>query len=328
MARVACLLVCVLLLASCVSYRNRPAAENGDSASVPTRQSGTSLRELTCDDCARFLEGRPFASREALFQLFFDIYFAPGYDGVVLKKEAIAALAEQLHTYFPLGTCEEISLSDGLLAFRFPENLAVPIPGTFRQASMSLTKKLVLKVTHADKARGTMRFAVAGGGMRLNVSAAMKAMLDYARDIQVTELTYEIDPEKRCSSVGIRERRFLPRKSLVITRDGDSVMIDVRHPDLPDPVDLSFTKNTMNQFGISFTLQDDGRSGMPGGKVDENDQRHAALAAYLGAVLEDPEKVFQHGMYQIVDSAYDLEEERLSFHVGIVAMPSRQGAGQ
>ncbi len=277
----ASLLVVLVLLAP----NQTPAAKN--QSERPVEISWQRLEEL--------LEHRTFKSQEELFQLLFLLYAREEPQAIRLGEEVIARLAREIKTLFPLAGCQTIELEEGRIVFEFAGDQDVAIPNTWRQASLTMPKKLVLRVTEvlpaatAGKRPGpssrpedtqgrSIRFSVEQGFLQLHFSFLLKIFGGKLRDAEGSELVYQLDDARKTSRLQLIEVTPLAGNSLKIAhlpaadKEPKTLWIDILHPDFPGARDIGISERTVSFLGTEVELLPDQTIRIGGGKPQKNEE--------------------------------------------------------
>jgi hypothetical protein len=179
------------------------------SACSPRRDAvATGAVTIDAADYKAWSSARTWRSREELLQFFADReaeFRARG--SVAFTGDAIAAMADDMSTMFPLGNCRALAYHDGRVRMDFDGWPAIPITGAYGQAHLTLSSTVEIEVHPPGEGDDRYRFTVASGTIVLSFSLAARLMGPaWLHDVELHELSYRIDPDQHRSSISTVER--------------------------------------------------------------------------------------------------------------------------
>lgn len=272
-----------------IAYLNpAPAAAAMTEGAMGQHQPAIAWQRLE-----KLLEKRTFKSQEELFQLLYILHAREKATGFRLEQETISRLDKRIKTLFPLGECRLIEVRDSRIVFEFAKGQEVAIPHTWRQASLAMPERLVLRIDEGpagqvmhnqpvapagkDGPEGrAIRFTVEQGYLRLHFSFLLKFLGGKMRDAEGSELVYLIDEAKKTSRLQLVELTPLKDGSLKIAKPQkaekrpETLWIDILHPDFPSGQDIGIAEKTVSFLGTQVELLPDYRIRIGEGEPQQN----------------------------------------------------------
>lgn len=238
-----------------------------------SEQSPSILPPITWKEVQKVLDGRSFKSHEELLQLLYLLYHERQNQAFSIEKGTLAHLKNKITTLFPIEGCRDIELWGKYAIFKFDGPQDIFIPHTWLQASLQVSKRLVLKINDKGSDRkqslspftrdpdtNTVAFTVKYGYLRLHFSFLLKLFGGRLRDADGTRLLYQINDKKKLSRLWLEEVTPLSSDSLKFigsTRDrhdGKIAWIDIVHPDFPSHKDIGIMDNGLIFLGTKIEL--------------------------------------------------------------------------
>jgi hypothetical protein len=288
-----------------------------DSA-LPKQSAADTItfREFTFEECQQYLDKRTFRSKEGLLQLFYMIYYSDTVNHIILKRPTIKSLHKSIRSYFPLKRCQKIVYSNKVLWLQFSRKQKIYIPGTWRQATLRMSKKLMFKVTTAPNDPQLLCFEVAEGGVLVTTSAFLRIFTPFAINVKGQSLFYKIEADKNQSIIGMKHFNTIPGDKIVINQDPREVKVDVQIKNMPDSVDMYFRNQELHYFGITIRLLEDGVIQCNRYKPERKPEGYAWFRYTIDSVLNDPEGKLKNGVQRTVRVTYNLEKRKVWFWQG------------
>lgn len=222
------------------------------------------------------LAKRSFTSQEELFQLLYILHDKQKLTAFSLEQETISRLAKRIKTIFPLSECRRIEVRDSHIVFEFSEPQDVVIPNTWRQASLAMPARLILRIhekgsqkpprdpsdtgdkpqPHLEK---SISFSVDQGYLQVHFSFLLRFLGGKLRDAQGNRLVYQIDEKKKISRMQLIELTPLTDTALKLVTTSEKkkqnfLWIDIRHPDFPNPHDIGISDTAFSFLGTEIEI--------------------------------------------------------------------------
>lgn len=275
-------------------------------ALLPSAASATTL-----DECERWIASSPFRSREGLLQMFARAVRREGVRSASFDRNLLAILDRKLETLFPLSRTERVTYADSILEIRFLEPVTVVVPGTWRQARLSMSRTVRFHVRPSPEAPEGLVFEIVQGSARLDfgwLARRISAMPDH---LDARRLRYWSDDARGRSGIALEQETRLEPGSFRISRSPGSLRIAC-----PPRPPLAFTDTTAEYFGVRLLRRGDSLLA-PDGKW-HRDPAAARGIAMLRPLLE-AEIDSAHGrppLYFLESLDYRLEERKGSLGKG------------
>ncbi|MFH0781705.1 MAG: hypothetical protein V2B20_07090 [Pseudomonadota bacterium] len=233
--------------------------------------------ELSLQKVEEILAGRSFISGDELFQLLYLLYREDRNTSFRLNRETLRFLNEKVTTLFPLDGCQAIEVRNLQVVFIFAKEQQVAIPHTLHQASLKISRKLVLAIAEyrpvsnheagdpfeLDTASKSVQFLVKEGSLQLHFSFLLKLFGGSLRDAEGSALIYQINEQKKMSRMQLIEETPLSGGRLRIVQPGpdgkirDMQWIDILHPDFPGQEDIGISPSRITFLGTDVELLPD-----------------------------------------------------------------------
>ncbi len=206
----------------------------------------------TPEECARWISSAPYRSREGLLQMFLQAARTDHVKSASLDRRVLASLDGRLETMFPLEKTEFVTYADSILEIRFREPVQIPVPGTWRQARLSLSRQVRFRVRPWEGNPFGIEFEIVQGSMRIDfgwLARKISAMPDH---LDGKRLRYWSDDARRSSGISLEQETLLAPGTFRIERTPGSLRIDC-----PPHSHLAFTDSTAEYFGIGLLRRGD-----------------------------------------------------------------------
>jgi hypothetical protein len=178
-------------------------------AACAPRREPVSAGATTIDaaDYAAWSSARTWRSREELLQFFADReadFRASG--NVAFTGDAIAAMAKDMSTMFPLGNCRALAYHDGHIHMSFEGWPAITIVGAYGQAHLLLSPEVEMVVQPPGDGDDRYHFSVVSGTIQLSFGLVARVMgPEWLHDVELRELGYRIETDRHRSSISTEE---------------------------------------------------------------------------------------------------------------------------
>lgn len=206
----------------------------------------------TPEDCARWISSAPYRSREGLLQMFLQAARTDHVRSASLDRKVLASLEGRLETMFPLEKTDLVAYADSILELRFREPVRILVPGTWRQAHLTLSRQVRFRVRPWEGNPLGVEFEIVQGSVRIDfgwLARKIGAMPDH---LDGKRLRYWSDDARRSSGISLEQETFLAPGTFRIERTPGSLRIDC--PPYPH---LAFTDSTAEYFGIRLLRRGD-----------------------------------------------------------------------
>lgn len=235
----------------------------------------STFRQISWPEIESLLSNRRFVSQEELFQLLHHLQ-SRQQNMISLDKPVIQKLARTIKSLLPLDACESIILESGTVSIFFNKPQDIYIPNSWHQASLKISKHLVLRIENDQKTDSphglsnpvendiqSVRFTIEQGYLQLDFSFLLKIFGNQFRDGQGSELLYQINEEKHNSSLSLIEVTPLTQHDLSVnkrklnTPHREYSWVDIHHSDFPDTKDIGISDNRISFLGMDIELHPD-----------------------------------------------------------------------
>jgi hypothetical protein len=288
---------------------------------LPMAAQGGQTRSLLAAECLALIPDKAFHSREGLLQLFWEGHRTGQFHGVVMERSEIAALRKGIQTLFPLTSCKRIEVGASNLILTFDRAIREPIPGTWRQASLELSPRIVFALEGDPRDPGALIFRLAEGSVDVDFGAAAKVL--GMRRIQGTELAYSIDEARKKSILTLSSRRLIPRSRIRVDRTNELTTLTMDDAELGKNNQFVFSKGRAAFLGLRFELVASNAVRLGNGQVIKDPATFRQISEMIDAVVSQADEalIFEKGVESTTTVRYELEDRRISLSRGYQKPP-------
>jgi hypothetical protein len=277
----------------------------------------TTCTSFDADNLQTILDKRTFQSKEELLQLFYLLYQEHCPQNIQLQKEAIEKLGTRLTSLFPLEACSEMSLTGDLLEIDFNDDQEVTVPGTLRQATLHLSKRIVFIIENDKSLKNTLAFKLVLGSVNLELSWLARRFISIPDEIRGTRILYLSDDDKKESTITLEQVRHVPKRAISITKTAQRIEADVNLPEYPAVVDLEASVNQLLLFGIIIDLVAADLVQYNKGKPIQHAAAYNHFKQMIEQVFSSPiEQILPNGINDITTASCNLEKKQFSLGRG------------
>jgi hypothetical protein len=289
------------------------------SSPVDSESNNTiKLSKCTFDDCKPFIGKNDFTSKEELLQLFYNAYYTNSLRNVIMNGPDLKLLNKSINTMFPLNNCLSITSVDNRLILDFKKPQSVTIPGTFHQAHLNLSKKVIFELQSDSIRPMILRFKIIDGYVNIRTSGISRIFNASFDNIDGKELFYYCDDKNKHSVLGLEEHTLLPKEILKITGDISHIKIKIEPMKTEMEHDIEIKKNYLKFFSTEFTLSNNDSL-----KVnDENWQKDSLTVDKINSMIDTLQTAYTNnqllinGMIINKSAVYELEKQTISISKG------------
>ena len=213
------------------------------------------LTHFTFEDCKKFIGKGGFKSKEELLQIFFNAYFEGSVKNVEMKVDDILALSKAIKTLFPLKNCLSIQSFDSLLIIKFNQPQSVPVPGSFRMATLQMSEHITFILSHSPAQKNLLNFRIADGYVNLRTSSLLRLFIKQMSDMNGTALFYSVDQRFKTSVIGLVEEDTISADKLKSEGTQKRIVIDIYTPQYAGKENIVIDTDELTFLTINFKLR-------------------------------------------------------------------------
>lgn len=206
----------------------------------------------TLQECERWIASAPYRSREGLLQLFLQAARTEHVRSANLDRSVLASLGGRLETMFPLEKTERVTYADSILEIRFREPVEVLVPGTWRQARLSMSRQVRFRVRPWDANPSGIEFEIVQGSVRLDFGWLARRITAMPDHLVGRRLRYWSDDAHKVSGISLEQETRLEPGTFRIERGPGTLKIAC-----PPHPPMAFTDSTAEYFGIRLLRRGD-----------------------------------------------------------------------
>jgi len=211
-----------------------------------TFSSATTLAE-----CKAWQAQTTYTSQEGFLQIFLQAMREGKTHSALLTPDILNPLSNQIHTLFPLQDTRSIQLIDSVLTMEFNGPVSVKVPGTWRQATLTMSPEVVFIVHPILGPIGApyagVEFEIVKGQVTLEFGWLARKIQGMPATMQGKHLRYWSDDAHAQSTISLEQVQTFAAKDISIQETPTQISIAYSPTDT-----IRYTDSSAHYFGIDL----------------------------------------------------------------------------